>query len=174
MTILPSLSPSEARAKLAAGEAMLIDVRGADEFAREHVRGAASRPLAALKTGSVTEEKTPIFMCRSGNRTEVHCADLSDASKGRGYVLEGGIEGWKSAGLPTEKDRKAPLEIMRQVQITAGLLVLLGVVLGTLTHPGFYGVAAFVGAGLTFAGASGWCGMAKLLGVMPWNRSAVA
>jgi hypothetical protein len=27
-----------------------------------------------------------------------------------------------------------------------------------------------VGAGLTFAGISGFCGMARLLAVMPWNR----
>jgi hypothetical protein len=27
-----------------------------------------------------------------------------------------------------------------------------------------------VGAGLTFAGISGFCGMARLLAVMPWNK----
>jgi hypothetical protein len=27
-----------------------------------------------------------------------------------------------------------------------------------------------VGAGLVFAGVSGFCGMARLLAVMPWNR----
>jgi hypothetical protein len=31
-------------------------------------------------------------------------------------------------------------------------------------------LSALIGAGLLFAGLSGWCGMAKLLGVMPWNR----
>ena len=46
----------------------------------------------------------------------------------------------------------------------------LGVVLGTWVAPGFYGLSAFVGAGLIFAGISGWCGMAKLLAFMPWNR----
>jgi hypothetical protein len=50
--------------------------------------------------------------------------------------------------------------------------VLTGVVLGLFVSPGFFGLSAFVGAGLTFAGATGWCGMAKLLAVMPWNRAA--
>ena len=54
--------------------------------------------------------------------------------------------------------------------IAAGMLVLLGIALAILVSPWWVGLAAFVGAGLTFAGATGWCGMAKLLQVMPWNR----
>jgi rhodanese-related sulfurtransferase len=60
--------------------------------------------------------------------------------------------------------------MMRQVQIVAGSLVLAGVLLGWLISPYFFGLAAFVGAGLTFAGISGFCGMAKLLAFLPWNR----
>ncbi len=59
---------------------------------------------------------------------------------------------------------------MRQVQITAGSLVVIGVVLGLVVTPGFLAIPAFIGSGLVFAGASGWCGMAKLLARMPWNR----
>lgn len=63
---------------------------------------------------------------------------------------------------------------MRQVQLIAGGLVLLGVVLGFLVHPGFFALSGFVGAGLMMAGATGWCGMAVLLRTMPWNRRAQA
>jgi len=63
---------------------------------------------------------------------------------------------------------------MRQVQIAAGLLILLGVLLGFLVDPLWFGLAAFVGAGLTVAGVTGWCGMARLLAVMPWNRRQAA
>ena len=59
---------------------------------------------------------------------------------------------------------------MRQVQLIAGALILSGILLGWLVHPGFYGMSAFVGAGLTVAGATGWCGMARLLRIMPWNH----
>jgi len=48
--------------------------------------------------------------------------------------------------------------------------VLLGVTLGTWVDPRWYGLAAFVGAGLTFAGISNTCGMAVLLSKMPWNQ----
>eukprot|EP01041_Mallomonas_annulata_P017835 gene17836-biopygen10805 len=47
----------------------------------------------------------------------------------------------------------------------AGIGALAGVLLGWLVSPAFFGFAAFVGAGLTFAGISGFCGMARLLAV---------
>lgn len=59
---------------------------------------------------------------------------------------------------------------MRQVQIAAGALVLLGVILGYGVAPGFFLISGVVGAGLLFAGISGFCGMARLLMKMPWNR----
>jgi hypothetical protein len=59
---------------------------------------------------------------------------------------------------------------MRQVQMLAGSLVVAGVVLGFAVHPGFFGLSAFVGAGLVMAGVTGWCGMATLLGKLPYNR----
>jgi hypothetical protein len=66
------------------------------------------------------------------------------------------------------------MEINRQVQITAGLMILAGVVLGFLVAPGWFGLSAFVGAGLTFAGLSGTCAMARLLMLAPWNRARTA
>ena len=66
-------------------------------------------------------------------------------------------------------DRKQPLPHMRQVQIGAGGLVVLGIALGYLASPWFFLLSGFVGAGLLQAGITGWCGMANLLLVMPWN-----
>ena len=48
--------------------------------------------------------------------------------------------------------------------------MLIGVILGWTISPVFYGLSAFVGAGLTFAGVTGFCGLARLLAIMPWNR----
>ena len=48
--------------------------------------------------------------------------------------------------------------------------MLVGVGVGAFVHPAGYGVAAFVGAGLTFAGLTNFCGMALVLGRCPWNR----
>ena len=63
------------------------------------------------------------------------------------------------------------LPLMRQVQLIAGLLILTGTLLSLFVHPGWIGLAIFVGAGLTVAGSTGFCGMAVILEKMPWNRA---
>lgn len=165
MTITP-VAPHEAQRLIAAGAA-LIDIREPDEHAREKIPGAINIPLASL---SELPPGPTVFHCRSGMRTEANASALLAAANGDCHFLAGGLDAWRAAALPTEIDRRQPLEVMRQVQLVAGGLVLLGVILGFLVAPGFFGVSAFVGAGLMMAGATGWCGMAKLLRTMPWNR----
>lgn len=173
---LPFIDAKTAKQKLDAGAAVLIDVREPDEHAREHVPGARLAPLSTLERGGLsrTPATVAIFHCKSGMRTKANVEKLAAAGFSEAYCLEGGLEAWKAAGLPVRANSRAPLELMRQVQIAAGALVLLGVGLGFLVNPAFFGLCAFVGAGLTFAGASGWCGMALLLKQMPWNRSLSA
>lgn len=173
---LSPLSPVEVRARLSDGAAVLVDIREADEFARSHVAGALSRPLSQWEQAhlSITPGSDVIFTCRSGMRTSGACDRLAARIDSIAYVLDGGLDGWAKAGLPLEVNRKAPLEIMRQVQIAAGLLVLTGVVLGFTVAPVWFGLAGFVGAGLTFAGVSGFCGMARVLMLAPWNRARAA
>lgn len=170
---LPTISPQKARELIAQG-AVLIDVREADEHARERIPGARHHALSALNSPLPEKAGAVIFHCRSGNRTATHADKLAAAAACDAYVLEGGIEGWKNAGLAVAQDKRQPIELQRQVQITAGSLVALGVLLGALVHPGFYALSGFVGAGLVFAGVSGTCAMARLLQLAPWNRKALA
>lgn len=168
---LTPLAPAEVARRLADHQAVLIDIREPDEFARARVAGALSRPLSGSHT--IPTGREVVFTCRTGMRTDANCDRLANAVDGKAFVLQGGLDGWMKAGLPVEQDRKAPMEMMRQVQIGAGGLVLLGVGLGLLVHPGFFAIAGFVGAGLTAAGATGFCGMARLLAYAPWNRRPV-
>lgn len=157
-----------ARARLEAG-ATLVDIRAADEFRRRHVPGSLNLPMDQL--GHLPLPPGPrVFTCRSGNRTASCAADLARLAGPDDSILEGGIDAWEAAGGAVERPAGQPIEIMRQVQIAAGTLVLIGLLMGLWLHPGFIGITAFVGAGLLFAGVSGWCGMARLLGLMPWNR----
>ncbi|PCD02798.1 hypothetical protein COC42_12085 [Sphingomonas spermidinifaciens] len=168
-----TLSPADARLAIDSG-ARLIDIRGADEHARERIPRATNVPLDHI-ANLPRDERPVVFHCRSGMRTVANAAQLrAAAGDAPAFLLGGGIDAWRSAGLPTISDRSQPLEIMRQVQITAGTLVLTGVLLGLLVAPVFFGLSAFVGAGLVFAGTTGWCGMANLLRLMPWNRRAAA
>lgn len=173
---LTPLKPAIVADRVRFGRAVIVDIREPDEFARRHVKGALSRPLSSFETAhlKIDPGKEVVFTCRSGMRTAANCDRLASSVDGVAFVLEGGVDGWAADGLPVEEDRKAPLEIMRQVQIAAGSLVLAGVILGFAVNPAFYALAALIGAGLTFAGVTGFCGMARLLSIMPWNRPAGA
>ena len=174
MANLQAISPARAAQLLRAG-AVLIDIREADEYARERIPGARHHALSRIDTDSPARagDEVLVFHCRSGARTKGSAARLASATpKCETYILEGGLDAWKKAGLPVNLDHSQPIDIIRQVQIVAGSLVLSGVVLGVLVAPGFYVVSGFVGAGLLFAGISGFCGMARLLAAMPWNRRA--
>ena len=172
MTIA-TVSPNEAQALIAQG-ARLIDIRDADEYAREHIPAATLLPLEKLIHGATLNaqpNETIIFHCQAGSRTQNNASRLAEAgAPAQVKLLAGGIQAWRAAGLPIAEDKSQPLPLMRQVQIAAGVLILLGVVLGYAVHSGFFLISGFVGAGLTFAGVTGFCGMARLLAVMPWNR----
>jgi rhodanese-related sulfurtransferase len=167
---LPILPPKEAHRLISEGAA-LIDIREADEFARERIPCATNTPLSKLdSTDLKTGDAVIVFHCRSGARTQANAERLAKSVGGKAYLVEGGMDAWKRAGLPTERKAGAPIELMRQVMIAAGLLVLAGVILGTGVDPRFYALSAFVGAGLTFSGVTGICAMANILRRMPWNR----
>lgn len=176
MSELKTVSPERAAELLRSG-AVLVDIREADEHARERIPGARHHALSRIGTDNPVRDGDDvlIFHCRSGARTRGNAARLAGSSGAcETYVLEGGIEAWKKAGLPVAQDKRQPIELMRQVQITAGGMVVLGAALGALVHPAFYGLSAFVGAGLVFAGVTGTCAMARLLSAMPWNRQPTA
>jgi rhodanese-related sulfurtransferase len=176
MSTLKTISPERA-AELMRDGAVLIDVREADEHARERIPGARHHALSQLDAQNPARpgDDVMIFHCRSGARTQANAPRLAGGAAGcEAYILEGGLDAWKKAGLPVALDRRQPLELMRQVQIAAGSLALAGVVLGYLVTPYFYLLSGFVGAGLAMAGITGFCGMARLLAVMPWNRRALA
>jgi len=174
MTNFTKLSPNTVAARLKEKSIMLIDIRESDEYAREHIAEAISYPLSSTGRAKVKikANRHAVFHCKSGIRTEQNFAILTARIDGEAYIMDGGLDAWKVAGLPVKTDNAAPLEINRQVQVTAGIFVLVGVLLGLLVHPGFYGLPTFIGGGLLFAGLSGWCGMSKFMVAMPWNKSA--
>ena len=170
---LATVSPEQAKAMQQRG-AVICDVRSSEDYAREHIPGAQSTPLTDLK--NIPAEGVPIvFHCQAGLRTADNAARLSEASSGcEAYILGGGINAWKAAGLYVRTDRSQPIDIMRQVQIGAGSVVVVGVLLGYFVAQPWTLIALAMGAGLVFAGITGACGMAKVLALMPWNKRASA
>ena len=173
------ISPEELLRLRTAGTAVrLIDVRTPVEFERVHADGAQLVPLDRLDPravmsahGIAADGERVYVICQSGGRSAKACEAFQAAGFPNVASVAGGTAAWERAGLPVVRGTRMVISLERQVRIGAGLLVLLGVLLGWLVHPAFTGLAAFVGAGLVFAGITDWCGMGLLLARMPWNRS---
>ncbi len=172
----PSASPRQVQQWIASGQAVLIDVREQDEFAREHIAGAKLIPLSRLDVPQIVSAAKPgqriVIQCKSGKRAAEACRLVNAAASSTPLMLlSGGIEAWKADNLPVVLNTGAnTISVLRQVQLVIGLGLLAGSALAWFVHPGFLIVPAFFGAGLTFAGATGTCALASLLSVMPWNR----
>jgi glyoxylase-like metal-dependent hydrolase (beta-lactamase superfamily II)/rhodanese-related sulfurtransferase len=148
---------------------LLLDVRSPIEFESERIDGAMNLPLDALpaRLDEIPESADLVVICRTGVRATIAAETLARAGR-RARVLDGGMHAWRRARLPLREGRKR-LPVDRQVQLIAGLMVLMGITLGITVNPWLLAVAAFFGAGLTFAGATGTCGLALVLMRMPWN-----
>jgi rhodanese-related sulfurtransferase len=173
-TAISKIEPEVLNGWLINDEAVLIDIRDPDEFARERIKGAFLAPLSHFFETNFNRfrGKKVVFHCANGTRTQQASNELLGSGCSEVYILNNGMDGWKAAGLSTFINKKAPISIIRQVQIVAGSLMLLGVVLGSSVSPWFYSLSAMVGAGLLFAGISGTCAMASLLTHLPYNHPA--
>jgi len=170
-----TISPIELQNLLAAQPGLpLLDVRSPVEFAEVHVPQARNVPLDDLQPDQLQFQKDqPVYLlCRSGQRA----AKAADKFARQGYsqpvVVAGGTLAWIDARLPVTRGQSKVISLERQVRIAAGSLVCIGVLLGWFVHRGFFGLSAFVGAGLVFAGVTDFCGMGLLLLKLPWNRKA--
>ena len=162
------LSPSDLQTRLNA--VTVVDVRQPMEVAGGRISGSRCIPLDRLERAELPDGDL-VFVCASGNRSAQAMAVVQQRFPGRCVMdLAGGLERWQSEGLPVERQAGAPMPLMRQVQIAAGSLVLLGLIGSHWWAAAWIGLSWFVGAGLVFAGVSGFCGMARLLAWMPWNR----
>lgn len=173
---VPTISPK----KLAEhckdnGTLDLIDVRTPVEFRELHVEAARNVPLERLDPAALMQSRNgsrdePLYViCQSGSRGRQACERFLSAGFSNVANVEGGTLACVEAGLPIVRGKRA-MSLERQVRIAAGLLVLIGALLGWLVHPGFMGLSAFIGAGLVFAGITDTCGMGMVLARMPWNQ----
>ena len=149
-------------------KARVIDVRTPAEYKSAHVEGAELHPLDQLDTAAFTN--APLYiLCQSGKRASIAAQKVTATGHEQVYVVEGGTDAAIQADLPIIRG-KGCISIERQVRIAAGALVFIGTLLGLYVHPGFFGISAFVGAGLAFAGITDTCGMGMMLAKCPWNQ----
>jgi len=174
-----SVPPRELSRLLAEGGPVeLLDVRTPGEYAAAHVPGAILLPLGELDAAAFLRRRgaddQPIyFLCQSGGRARKAIEQFQRAGFDRCVLVEGGTQAWMDAGLPVNRGESRVLPLMRQVQVTVGLLSVAGAALALAVNPWFALIPLVTGAGLLFAGLTGFCGLALVLAKMPWNRATI-
>jgi rhodanese-related sulfurtransferase len=84
--------------------AVLVDVRENNEYAAENIPGAHNHPLSMIGRKPLSASAPVIvFHCKSGARTRMNAGALANCNDAEAYILDGGIEAWKSAGLPVKR-----------------------------------------------------------------------
>ncbi len=173
--MIKQIKPQEAKELLAKNEACIIDVRELSEHQAQSIKGSYLIPIGQISENKIPKEfldKKIILHCQRGGRSSRACAQLLQENPDLDiYNLEGGILNWSECKLETAcaKDAKCKMSIEIQVRLTAGLLVFVGSIL-TIFIPAFIILPLFVGLGLIATAMLDWCGMAKVLIKMPWNK----
>ena len=103
----PWVSTLQATQMMNREDALVIDVRDADAYAKGHILGAKSIPLAELGRRAADlakhKSKAVIVSCQNGDRSASAAATLRQNGFARVHPLNGGFAAWQQAGLPVEK-----------------------------------------------------------------------
>ncbi len=154
-------------------EIILVDVREPIEYEAEHIEGAMLVPLAELDRSKLSNiaDKAIVLYCRSGKRSESAYEKIKNYElKHNYYSLKGGILAWKEDGYETIKAKGSFISLERQVHVIIGTTVFIASILTYFINIKFVFVAGFFGFGLSFAGLTGFCGLALLIAKAPWNK----
>lgn len=169
---LKILDPASLKTLVDQQAVTLIDVREPAEHAGEKIPGSILVPLSNFDPTKVLmgSGQPTVLYCQTGNRSAQAAQKLFASGIGEVTHLEGGLSAWVQMGYPTQVNKNAPISLMRQVQIVAGSLVVIGTALGAFVSPWFLILSGFVGSGLVFAGISDTCALGMLIAKMPWNQ----
>ena len=103
----PWVNTLEATQLINRSDALVIDLRSAEDYAKGHILGAKNIPLAELerRKGELDKHKAkPVIMhCGDGNRAGGGVALLRKGGFANVVNLSGGYAAWQQAGLPVEK-----------------------------------------------------------------------
>ncbi|MEO0796658.1 MAG: rhodanese-like domain-containing protein [Verrucomicrobiota bacterium] len=173
----PSILPNHLSQALSdpSQDLFLVDVRSPGEFRSGHIDGAINHAVdrfdveSARKLAGEAGDRRVVLICQSARRSKKALEVWSEAGLENAVELEGGMNAW-----PTNSSQGAScatgISLFRQVQIVAGSFVFVGTLLGAFVNPWYLLIPGFFGAGLTFAGVTGTCGMGVMLSKMPWNQ----
>jgi rhodanese-related sulfurtransferase len=100
-----AVSSSEAVQMVNQKDAILIDLRSADQFKAGAIAQSRNIPAADLdaKASTLPKDKPVILVCDTGRSAPRSVAVLRKHGITEAYTLQGGIQGWLQSSLPVKK-----------------------------------------------------------------------
>lgn len=98
------ISANDLHDMLRKDEALVVDVREADEFSAGHIPGAINMPLSAFQPSQLPDAagKVLVLNCLGGKRSGMALEKCSAARAVVDTHLAGGFGAWTAASLPVE------------------------------------------------------------------------
>ncbi len=97
-----TIGGDEAKRRLDAGEALLVDVRELNEWHAGHIAGATHIPLGTIASRAtmLPNDREILVICRTGNRSAMAQERLAQSGFTNVTNVEGGVTAWVEHGFP--------------------------------------------------------------------------
>jgi rhodanese-related sulfurtransferase len=166
------ITAQQAKELIAKENAQLIDVREPAEHASVHIPDSKLHPVGRISAKDLENpEQALLIYCQKGARGKNACEKLlSENPNLNVYNISGGIEHWQQSGFDTQKGSSNMLPLDRQVQLSIGIMLIVFSALSLTLSTAFVWAVALIGMGLFIAGSTGFCGLARIVAMMPWNQ----
>lgn len=166
------VTAQQAKQILEAESALLIDVREPAEHASKHIAHSLLHPVSKISNADINnKQQALVIYCQKGMRGKKACEKLmSENPELKVFNITGGIEAWENAGLETQSSTGKVMPLDRQVQISIGIMLMAFSMLTLFLSSAFAWATAFIGLGLFIAGSTGFCGLGRIVALMPWNQ----
>lgn len=104
-----SLRPAELTTLINRENALVVDLRAANDFEKGHIPGAKNVLMSQFdpehKRLAAARGLPVVLVCKTGQTAGGAAKRLRKANFERVYVLDGGTDGWQAADLPLVKGR---------------------------------------------------------------------
>lgn len=103
----PTLGTLAATQLLNQRDAQIIDVRSPEEFRTGSLQNARNIPLPELAEAAaqLPKDKPALVVCKAGSRAAMGAVKLRSAGIGEVFILGGGLDAWRAAGLPVTRGK---------------------------------------------------------------------
>jgi hydroxyacylglutathione hydrolase len=104
LATIDPISPEALNRALSRSEMHVVDVRSSEEYRAGHIHGSRHIPLGSLsdRINEIPRDRPVALQCASGARSAIGVTVLRRAGLKNLLSVTGGIEAWRTSGLPVQ------------------------------------------------------------------------